>query len=256
MTAAPPPPPPRFGDYAERYARWRPVYPPALYDLLLSHLSGLRAHAADLGAGTGQVALDLLAHFERVTAVEPDPGMAALIPRRKRITIIEAKAEEADFAPASLDAVVVGTAFHWMDEARVCGLVRGWLRPGGVFLVFAYDRFSTPAAPAVQALVDTEAALWRGHKHESLSRIEAYDGRIRATGALDRVEPFSLDVAWRASPEALAGFWMTTSFATAHARATGDEHGYAADFSVRMAQAARGADVEARYVVYGALAIV
>lgn len=254
MSGAAAPPPPRFGLFAERYARHRLVYPDAFYDLVLERLEGPRAHAVDLGAGTGQVSLDLLERFERVTAVEPDAAMAGLIPKRERLDVVEAKAEDARFPEGGVDAVFVGTAFHWMDEQAVCALARRWLRPGGVFVVFAYDRFTTPDAPAVQAVLDAEAAVWRGHKHQNLARLEVYAERLAATGVFERVEPLTLGAAWTPSPEMLAGFFLTTSFAMAHARATGDEAGYMAGFAERLSTASGGLPIEVRYVIDGALA--
>jgi SAM-dependent methyltransferase len=255
MTERTAPPPPRFGLFAERYAKYRLVYPAALYDQLLARLKGPRTHAVDLGAGTGQVSLDLLERFERVTAVEPDPAMAALIPARDGLTVVVAKAEDARFPDGSVDAVLIGTAFHWMDEKLVCALAKRWLRPGGVFAVFAYDRFRTPGAPAVQAVLDAEAALWQGHKHQNLARLEAYAARIAATGAFKRVEPLTLEAAWTPTPETLAGFFLTTSFAMAHARATGDEAAYMTDFAARLGAASGGRPIEVRYVIDGGLAV-
>jgi SAM-dependent methyltransferase len=247
------PPPPRFGLFAERYARFRLTYPPELYDRLFARLPG-RQHAVDLGAGTGQVALDLLSRFDRVAAVEPDPAMAALIPARDRLAVTVARAEDAAFPDGSVDAVLAGTAFHWMDEAVVCARAKRWLKPAGVFAVFAYDSFAAVDAPAVQAVLDAEAALWQGHKHQNLARIVAYAERLRATGVFAAVEPVTLDAEWTPAPETVAGFLMTTSFAMAHARATGDEAGYAADFAARLSAAAGGRAIRMRYVIDGAMA--
>jgi hypothetical protein len=106
----------------------------------------------------------------------------------------------------------------------------------------------------VQAVLDAEAALWRGHKHQSLARLEVYAERIAAAGAFDRVEPLTLETSWTAEPEMLAGFFLTTSFAMAHARSTGDEAGYMADFAARLSAASGGRPIEARYVIDGAVA--
>jgi SAM-dependent methyltransferase len=245
-------PAPKFGLYAERYARFRPTYPSALYELIESRLSGPRTHAVDLGAGTGQVALDLLARFTRVSAVEPDTAMAAQIPDGTGLDVIEARAEEADFPTGGVDLVTAGTAFHWMDPAVVCGRAVRWLRPGGLFTAFAYDRFHTPDAPDAQALITAEAALWNVYKHAALVDLRAYDARLKATGVFAQVEPIALTPDWHATPEALAGFFMTWSFAVAHAKTTGDEVGYAVDFARRLAEAAGGRALRVRHVIVGA----
>lgn len=246
-------PPPQFGLYAERYARFRPGYPGALYDIMEARVQGPRAHAVDLGAGTGQVALDLLERFTRVTAVEPDAAMAALLPTRTGLDVITARAEEADFPDASVDLVTVGTAFHWMDAGAVCARAGRWLRPGGVLAAFAYDEFTAPDAPAVQALIDAESALWDAYKHAALVDMTGYDERLAATGVFAGVEAIALTPDWIVAPEDLAGFFMTWSFATAHAQSTGDEAGYAADFAARLAVAAGGQPVSVRHVVVGGM---
>jgi len=253
MPASDSAPPPRFGRYADRYARYRLTYSPALYDRLEAKLEGPHAHAVDLGAGTGQVALDLLGRFARVTAVEPDPDMAARIPEREGLSVVRARAEDAAFPDASVDAVTAGTAFHWMDADIVCARAARWLRPGGVFFAFAYELFTAVETPRLQALFDAESALWQSHKHAKLVSFEHYPDRMRATGAFARVEPVRVEHDWRASVERIAGFLLTTSFATAYAQATGDAEGYAADFTRRTAEAAGGPTARVRYPVEGGM---
>jgi hypothetical protein len=199
------------------------------------------------------VALDLLPHFARVTAVEPDLDMAALIPAQPGLAVIKARAEEADIPPGSVDAVTIGTAFHWMDAAEVCRRTSQWLRPGGALAAFNYDQFTTPGAPAAQAFVEAESALWVGHKHERLAAFEAYVDRIRQTGAFKEVEPIRLEVDWPAEPAAYVGFMTTTSFGRAYAQSTGDEAGYWASFANRLQTVSDGPLV-IRYVINGAIA--
>jgi SAM-dependent methyltransferase len=245
--------PPQFGLYAERYARFRPGYPSALYDLLEARVGSPRVHAVDLGAGSGQVARDLLGRFTRVTAVEPDPAMAAQVPEAVGLDVREMRAEEADFPEGSVDLVTAGTAFHWMDPGAVCARAKRWLRPGGVFAAFAYDQFTTPDAPGVQTLITAEAALWNAHKHAALVDETPYEARLAATGAFAEAEPISLAPDWEASAEDIAGFFLTWSFAVAHAKTTGDEAGYAADFARRLSEAASGRRLRVRHVVVGAM---
>ena len=245
-------PAPRFGLYAERYARYRITYPRALYDLILGRLDGPRDVAADLGAGTGQVTNDLLTHFRRVFAVDPDPEMIALLPDWKRVSVQACRAEDAVFPDEGLDLVAAGTAFHWMDEHVLCRRAVDWLRPGGVFAAFAYDHFHFPQAPAVQALVDAESAIWAAHKDPRLAAFAPYADRMASTNAFTRIDPISLGHEQTLAPAELAGFCMTFSFATAHARTTGDEAAYQADFAARLAATAEGAPVVMRYAIAGA----
>ena len=103
-----------YGSIAEIYDRYRPSYGSAPFDLLRSELKTFD-RVVDLGAGTGHVTRSLLTLFSSVTAVEPDSRMARRLPSCDGLTVIEAFAENVDFPNSSLDAVVSGTALHWMD---------------------------------------------------------------------------------------------------------------------------------------------
>jgi SAM-dependent methyltransferase len=72
-----------FDEDPERYARARPGYPPEIF-AAMRELGGLVAGARvlEVGAGTGQATVGLLAAGAEVTAVEPGPGLAAALRQR------------------------------------------------------------------------------------------------------------------------------------------------------------------------------
>jgi SAM-dependent methyltransferase len=118
-----------FGRSAEEYDRARPGYPDAAVDWLLP--PGAR-DVLDLGAGTGKLTGALLARGLQVTAVEPDPGMLAVL-RRNHPTARahQAGADAIPLPDGSIDAVLVGTAWHWFPAEATAAEVRRVLRPGG-----------------------------------------------------------------------------------------------------------------------------
>jgi ubiquinone/menaquinone biosynthesis C-methylase UbiE len=63
-----------FGSAAERYDRYRPGYPSALIDELMSLNP---TTALDVGCGTGKVALSLMGRGLPVLGVEPDAHVPA-----------------------------------------------------------------------------------------------------------------------------------------------------------------------------------
>lgn len=114
-----------FGTAAASYALGRPSYPVEAVSAVLPR--GAR-RVLDLGAGTGKLTTTLLGLGLEVVAVEPDEAMRAHIDPRA-----EALAGTAEALPplGTVDAVLVGQAWHWFDVPAALASVRGVLRPGG-----------------------------------------------------------------------------------------------------------------------------
>ncbi|MCU4187381.1 class I SAM-dependent methyltransferase [Acidiferrimicrobium sp. IK] len=121
-----------FGAVAEDYDRYRPG-PPA--DAVGWVLGPGAADGLDLGAGTGAVSRHLGRTMPgTVVAVEPDGRMRRVLARRAPAARpVAAVGESLPFAAASFDAVVVASAWHWMEPARTVTEVARVLRPGGRF---------------------------------------------------------------------------------------------------------------------------
>ena len=136
------------GAPASYYALYRRDVPDALIERVVRAV-GLTDHdvVLDLGCGTGQVALPLSHYVDAVLAVDPEPNMLAGL--RARLATMEAGnvlpalAADRDLAViatifgASLGAVSVGNALHWMDTARVVAQCRALLRLGGALIIIS-----------------------------------------------------------------------------------------------------------------------
>lgn len=213
-----------FGERAALYAAFRPDYPDEIFDRLLGRLQGARSVAVDLGAGSGQATRGLARRFATVVAVEPDRRMADLIAPADNISVRVAAAEAATFPAQTIDAVISATAFHWMDQARVCAAVARWLRPGGVFFPFLYGPFRMEGAAA--ETFRRHAALWAPYKDARLGSNVDYGKSIRADGAFEIVETFGREMRLPLAPQAAAGLILTMSYASAYARAHGGLDAY------------------------------
>lgn len=128
-----------FGSIAELYERVRPGYPAEAVDWFLPATApasgGLRI--ADVGTGTGKLTDALLAPGREVTAVDPDPGMLAVLSaKHPEVTTVTGTAEQLPFDDATFDAVTFGQSWHWVDPPRGSTEVARILRPGGVLGLF------------------------------------------------------------------------------------------------------------------------
>jgi len=123
-----------FGAAADAYDRYRPSPPPEVLDWALPARA---TDVLDMGAGTGALTRRLLERGPgKVVAAEPDPRMlAVLLQRTPDALVVGAVAEALPFAAHRFDAVVVSSAWHWMEPTRTLTEVSRVLRPGGTFAV-------------------------------------------------------------------------------------------------------------------------
>jgi SAM-dependent methyltransferase len=143
-----------FGTGAGDYDRLR-FFPPA--EALGWLLRGDERHVLDLAAGTGQVTGQLIPLGLDVVAVEPDQRMRDVFAARfPRSECLDGTAERIPLPDDSLDAVVVGSAWHWFDAPAALGEIARVRHGRGRLGVFA-----TSADTRVGWVRDmfTEAAL-------------------------------------------------------------------------------------------------
>lgn len=118
-----------FGAAADAYERARPTYPEAAVDWLVP--AGAKT-VLDLGAGTGKLTRSLAARGLEVIAVEPLTEMRAnLAAALPEVRALAGTAEEIPLPDASVDAITVAQAWHWVDPERATFEAARVLRPGG-----------------------------------------------------------------------------------------------------------------------------
>jgi ubiquinone/menaquinone biosynthesis C-methylase UbiE len=122
-----------FGLRADAYDQHRPDYPIEAIRWALAGAHRPVRQVLDLAAGTGKLTGGLLATGVEVVAVEPDPGMRAEFTRNHpAVELLAGTAEVIPLPDDSVDAVLVGQAFHWFDLDRSLTEMARVLRPGGV----------------------------------------------------------------------------------------------------------------------------
>jgi SAM-dependent methyltransferase len=118
-----------FGAAADVYERSRPGYPDDAVDWLVP--ADART-VLDLGAGTGKLTRALVARGLEVVAVEPLAEMReSLEAALPEVQALAGTAEEIPLPDASVDAITVAQAWHWVDPRRATAEAARVLRPGG-----------------------------------------------------------------------------------------------------------------------------
>jgi SAM-dependent methyltransferase len=108
--------------------------------------------ALDVGCGSGQAAVGLAEHFERVHAVDPSAEQIRNAIPHPRVVYAVAPAEATGLPPRSVDLVVAAQALHWFDLDRFYDEVRRVLKPGGAVAIWCYTL--TRVSPEVDSVID------------------------------------------------------------------------------------------------------
>lgn len=189
-----------FGADAARYDRARPPYPDDLVERIVAALPG--RDVLDVGAGTGIEARQFAAAGCAVLGVEPDARMAGFA-RRGGVAVEVARFEDWEPAGRRFDAVVAGTAWHWVDPVAGAAKAGQVLRPGGLLAPFHHvpqlpDEVAGALADAHRRVAPGSPVDLGGMKGSALDAAQPLFARIadgiRSSGLFDAPEQWH--VAW------------------------------------------------------------
>ena len=124
-----------FGAAAGTYESGRPDYPIQAVDWMLQPVVGgeRSIRVADVGAGTGKLTRSVLELGAEVVAIDPDPEMLRVLREHVHgVPTFVGSAESLPLPDATLDAVLLGQAWHWVDPVAGSAEVARVLRRGGV----------------------------------------------------------------------------------------------------------------------------
>lgn len=143
----------------EDYERSRPGYPSDALDLLATELGLCPGRTVlELGAGTGKLTRLLRRTGARIVASEPVAAMLErLVAAVPEVPVLTAAAEAVPLVDASVDAVVVATAFHWFQGESALAEISRVLEPGGgLGLLWNNPDRQTPWVAQVWEVVDAQ----------------------------------------------------------------------------------------------------
>ena len=138
-----------FNRDADVYEGGRPPYPTRVY-AFMEEIGALkpRCRVLEIGPGTGQATIEVLARGATVDAVELGANLAARLREHvpdPRLTVAVGDIHTVDLPDATYDSVIAATMFHWVQPELVLPRLAAALRPGG-WLVVWWTVFGDPEA--------------------------------------------------------------------------------------------------------------
>jgi SAM-dependent methyltransferase len=134
-----------FSNQADIYARYRPTYPPKLFEFIVSKVKE-RKLAWDCATGNGQSAKELSRHFESVLATDISGKQIENAHQAPNVIYSVQPAEKTDIPDHSVNLITVSQAVHWFDFVKFYDEVRRTAKPHGWIAVWMYAllRLSEP----------------------------------------------------------------------------------------------------------------
>ncbi|MBW4523688.1 MAG: class I SAM-dependent methyltransferase [Phormidium tanganyikae FI6-MK23] len=159
----------RFSDRATDYQKYRPSYPAAAIDKILSNLGDpTQLIAADIGAGTGISARLLSDRGLQVWAIEPNAAMSAESELYPRVEFRQATAEQTELPNQSVDLVTCFQSFHWFEPDTTLREFRRILKlTGRLALIWNSRDRDDPLTQEYGELLQQASS-----KHPALDRME------------------------------------------------------------------------------------
>lgn len=214
----------RFSEQANAYALYRPVYPKALFDYIISFVKE-KDMAWDCATGNGQSAIPLSNYFKKVVASDISEKQLKQAPAKDNIEYVQCSAEETPFAENTFNLITISQAYHWMNWKKFHAEGKRVGKNGCTVAVWMYDLISS-REEKINSLIrylykDVTGPYW----DEERKHVDEHYANVQFDFAPLPVKDFSIETEF--TLEQLLGYFSTWSatqnFIKAHGHSPVDE---------------------------------
>jgi SAM-dependent methyltransferase len=167
----------RFSGRVANYIRYRPDYPPIVFEHLIAQ-TGLSALStvADIGSGTGIFTRHLLDIGAKVYAVEPNTEMRAaadaVLNGYPNYESVNGGANSTTLQNQAVNLIVCAQAFHWFNTAATKEEFTRILQPAG-YVALIWNNRQTDAdefSKAYDSLLKAHSSDYNEVNHQNLNK--------------------------------------------------------------------------------------
>ena len=140
----------KSADISEAYAKFRPVYPQNVANIILDYMRSKGSlafdFALDVGCGTGQSTFLLRDHFKRVVGLDVSETQIQQAKLKSTeytstepaVEFIVGDAHHLPFESSSVDLLTCAMAWHWLDAVKFYDEAKRVLKPGGCLAIYGH----------------------------------------------------------------------------------------------------------------------
>jgi ubiquinone/menaquinone biosynthesis C-methylase UbiE len=207
-----------FNALAEQYDAYRPHYPAEaiLFLVTLAELDRT-SDVADIGSGTGRIALELAKYVRLVYAVDTAAAMLEQLNNHAQeegltnIRTLESPAEETGLPSESLAMTVLAQSFHWVNKPVALKEMHRVLEPAKP-LVLIWNQVQNTSDLYYQEIVSLIKQYNPTYRGGADILSADFQPIIESTGLFDSVEQFNFPFSKQFTFEAYLGFLLSKSY--------------------------------------------
>ena len=137
----------KTADISEAYAKFRPVHPPSVANIIVDYMKSKGSlafdFAVDVGCGSGQSTFLLCDYFTKIVGLdisETQIQQAKLKSGEDKsaVEFIVGNAHDLPFESSSVDLLTCAMAWHWLDAEKFYDEAKRVLKPGGCLAIYGH----------------------------------------------------------------------------------------------------------------------